>query len=336
MSSISVEDVKATIKGLRIVTYVDVATLTYRICDFLQTLEWEITYMWRDHKKWSLFKLVYIMARYQGFLDQPVLLLYYHFKGFSPTTCRIIFVVGGASALTGGISAEVLTFLRIYVLSGCTKKMAWFLTFQFGISIAILFLFGTLYLTTFVVSPSPSPEHIACYMSSSNKSWLALLFAWTLAHQIIVLSLALYFGLASFRHSSSPLLWIFYRDGTLYLMILVVAAVANIVVITVAPAVYQTIFMLLQATLHSTLSTRIILKMREIASRDLVLSRTGPTVGAVTSHIAFENYSSRQRDFMSQNGGAFSQDIQLPRELRSGTRPSRVNIGFVTSDSALE
>ena len=91
------------------------------------------------------------------------------------------------------------------------------------------------------VAPSPSPEHIGCYLESSHSFWLAMIFVWTLLHQAgqcrhslqrrfsktqwicltVVLALALWFGLASFRHSSSPLLSIFYRDGTLYLMVLV-------------------------------------------------------------------------------------------------------------------
>ncbi|KAH6912244.1 hypothetical protein BKA70DRAFT_1267077 [Coprinopsis sp. MPI-PUGE-AT-0042] len=335
-SSVGVEDVNAIITGLQIVSYVDVAALTYRICDFLQTLDWEIRYLWRGHKDWSLFKVVYIMARYQGFLDQPLFLLYYHGTGLSPSACHIMFGLGCASALTGGIAAEVLTFLRIYVLAGCTKKMAWYLTVQFMISIVILVVFAALYLKSLAFAPSPSPEHIACYMSRSNKSWLALLFVWTLAHQLIVLSLALYFGLASFRHSSNPLLWIFYRDGTLYLMLLVAAAIANIAAITIASPVYQNLFMLLQATLHSTLSTRIILKMREMASRDLALLQMTQSAGEFTTQIEFENYSSRQRNFMSQNGGAFSQDIHFPGELRYATRASRISLGSVRKDPAEE
>lgn len=94
--------------------------------------------------------------------------------------------------------------------------------------------------------------------------------------------------------------------------------------------------MLLQATLHSTLSTRIILKMREMASRDLELMQVSRTTGIFTTQLEFEHFSSRQRDFMSQNGGAFSQDIRLPGELRYGGRAIRVSSGSVGKDTVGE
>jgi hypothetical protein len=93
--------------------------------------------------------------------------------------------------------------------------------------------------------------------------------------------------------------------------------------------------MILQATLHSTLSTRIILKMREMASRDLAILHMSQSAGAFTTQLEFENYTSRQRNFMSQHGGAFSQDIRVP-ELRYGTRAARASIGSVIKDTVEE
>lgn len=317
------EDVSALIYGLQIVKYVDVATLIYRICDYIQTVDLEIKYLWRGHKRWSLFKIVYLMARYQGFFDQPLLILFYHVKGLSPTTCRVLFGAGYASAGMGGVAGEVLTFLRVYVLAGCTKKMGWYLTGQFMVSVILIGASAAVYLASVVFAPSPSSEHIGCYLESSHSFWLAMIFVWTLLHQAVVLALALWFGLASFRHSSSPLLSIFYRDGTLYLMVLVAAATANIIVIAVAQPVYHTLLILPQAALHSMLSTRIILKMRETATRSVLhmqMSRSMDEADAAT-HLEFaspQTLTARQREFLSRDGRAFSQHIdalQAPRDF---------------------
>ena len=80
--------------------------------------------------------------------------------------------------------------------------------------------------------------------------------------------------------------------------------------------------MIFQATLHSTLSTRIILKMSEMASRDLQFMQKNRTtgVGAFSTNIEFDHhqhFTSRQQDFLSRNGGAFSQhiDVHMPERV---------------------
>lgn len=69
--------------------------------------------------------------------------------------CHILYTIGGFSALTGATAGEgerqkrrpsapysrdrvVLMFLRVWVLSGCTKKMGWYLTAQFLVRFTVI------------------------------------------------------------------------------------------------------------------------------------------------------------------------------------------------------
>ena len=81
--------------------------------------------------------------------------------------------------------------------------------------------------------------------------------------------------------------------------------------------VYHTLLILPQAALHSMLSTRIILKMRETASKAIVHMQMSRTMGDPGTRLEFANppiLTERQCDFMSHNGRAFSQHLHIPED----------------------
>ncbi|KAH6919292.1 hypothetical protein BKA70DRAFT_1417268 [Coprinopsis sp. MPI-PUGE-AT-0042] len=315
------------VRRLREVSYVDVAALTYILADYAQTFEWEVKYMWGGKR--SLIKLVYFVGRYLGVLDFPLMFVYSHHVGkLTPKDCHILYTIGGFSALTGATAGEVLMFLRVWVLSGCTKKMGWYLTVQFTLSLTAIVVLAGFYLDSLVFTTSPLPNHISCFQLSGDRFKLALMYSFVLIHQFAVMMLSLYFGVASFRHSKSPLLLILYRDGTLYFATLSLISIANIAVITAGPPEYQNLFLLLQRTAHSTLSTRTILKMREMASRDVYIPTT-PGDGDVGQVLQPHNqngmrfpgslqFRSRAQEFISE-GLVFSRTMLASMDEREET-----------------
>ncbi|KAG2021106.1 hypothetical protein CC2G_006369 [Coprinopsis cinerea AmutBmut pab1-1] len=245
----------------------DLAALFYNICDYIQTFELEVQYMWGG--RWTPFKIAYFLGRYTGLIDYPLIFIYHHAKGLTPSECRILLYVASCSALTGSTVAEILMFLRVYVLSGCSKAVGWFLTIEFTVAGLIIFVSGVLSLKSVSFEPSPVPALVSCILQDSNKIYLSLVYFLVLFHQTTALILSFYFGLSNFRRSTSPLITILYRDGTLYFMALAAVSIGNLIVVLAGPIEHRQLFLVFQRCIHSTLSTRIILKMREMAARDL-------------------------------------------------------------------
>ncbi|TFK20116.1 hypothetical protein FA15DRAFT_673790 [Coprinopsis marcescibilis] len=272
-----------SISRLRDVAYVDVISLAFNLADYLQTSEWEYEYFWSE-RKWTPVKAIYLTCRYLGIIDYPLALVYHHVHGLTPKQCQILFTIAGCSALTAATFGEILMFLRVYILSGCTRFMAWYLTIHFSSLMLVIFSFAMLYLKSLSFSKSPAPEYISCYMESSDRSRLGVMYAMVLLHQLGVLSLSFWFGLKNFRsRRNGPLIQILYRDGTIYVLLVTVVAVSNMVVVFTGPVEYQTLFLTAQRAIHSTMATRIVLKMREMARRD-ILNRTRVQDGIMSSN----------------------------------------------------
>ncbi|TFK20125.1 hypothetical protein FA15DRAFT_708368 [Coprinopsis marcescibilis] len=321
-----------SVPRLRHVAYVDLASLVYNLADYMQTSEWEYEYIWGE-RKWTPVKVTYVIGRYLGLIDYPLAFIYHHMLGLTPTQCNILFDIAGCSALTGATFGEILMFLRVYILSGCSKIVGWYLTIHFSVLLLVIFACAIVYLKSLVYSPSPFPTLIACYMSHSNRRYLSVMYGVVLVHQITVMFLSLWFGLRNFRHSRNPLLLILYRDGTLYFIILSAVSIANVAVVIAGPFEYQTLFLTAQRALHSTLSTRIILKMREMARRDLVFRSMAHAShgGLQFADVDFEEdgsiprFTSRQHEFIAAGGPAmFSKHLRWA----GGTGSETVSTGW--------
>ncbi|EAU81949.2 hypothetical protein CC1G_06160 [Coprinopsis cinerea okayama7 len=106
----------------------------YYICDWAHTFEWEVAYMW-EKGNWSLIKVAYFLARYTGLVDWPLIFIYNHASELTPKECNTLFYAAILIGLGGSGFGETLMFLRVYVLSGCSKKMGLYLVFHFYVTL---------------------------------------------------------------------------------------------------------------------------------------------------------------------------------------------------------
>ncbi|EAU81946.2 hypothetical protein CC1G_06157 [Coprinopsis cinerea okayama7 len=157
------------------------AALVYNICDYAQTFELEVDYMWPG--KWTLVKLVYFMGRYAGLLDYPLMFIHNHVGGLSTSTCSIIMHIASCSALIGASFGEVLLFLRVYVLSGCSRPVGWYLGIQYSLLFTAMFVLAVLTLKSVIYTPSPVPTHTGCYIHYASKVYITALYGLVLLQQ---------------------------------------------------------------------------------------------------------------------------------------------------------
>ncbi|EAU81939.2 hypothetical protein CC1G_06150 [Coprinopsis cinerea okayama7 len=229
----------------------------------------QVDHMWSG--KWNGIKFVYFMGRYLGLIDYPLTMIHNHVLGLSPSTCNVLLHIISCSALIGTAFAEILMYLRVYVLSVCNPRVALFLIIQYSITSLSTFTVTILALRDMTYGPSPIPEILGCYIEGASRVYPTVMYSLVLLEQFSVTILSLYFGLSNFRRSHSPLISIFYRDGTLDFMIITAVTTLNVMTVAFAPKDYHLMFLLVQRCVHSTLATRTILHLREMAARDLEL-----------------------------------------------------------------
>ncbi|TEB36330.1 hypothetical protein FA13DRAFT_1246841 [Coprinellus micaceus] len=221
----------------KITKYVDVAALALLVVDYLGTLEAEVAYMWPAEL--SAAKVLFFLSRYLALFDVPLAIYYHTSLGLPVRTCQILFSVETTSLLIGVAFAEAILFLRVYALSGRSKKMMVWLVFQFfGVHVAE-FVVYILFLRNLQFGPSPLPTVIGCTplppKSQALNIQLSALFGLILANELAILLMTFTIGLMKYRNLRSPLMRIFYRDGFFYFLILSAVSAGNITVDLVGP-----------------------------------------------------------------------------------------------------
>ncbi|KAH6902710.1 hypothetical protein BKA70DRAFT_1434313 [Coprinopsis sp. MPI-PUGE-AT-0042] len=128
--------------------------------------------------------------------------------------------------------------------------------------------------TIFLGGPSQFQSVPGCFGQFTNNGQLVMIgYAFLLYSVVATMVLCIYFGVRMFWSSrQSPLIKIFYRDGTFYFVVLALMSVANGVAAVFLPAGYRFILAPPQAVLHSTLSIRMVLHLRQQARCEMGLS----------------------------------------------------------------
>ncbi|KAF9467939.1 hypothetical protein BDZ94DRAFT_1248102 [Collybia nuda] len=261
---------------LQIPKYVDVAASTVLIFDYFQTFEMEVDLIWRS--KWSVGKALFFVTRYPCFVD-TAFVLYDHFlptQEVSHETCLKIDTFTDWSAVIGIAAAEAIVGLRTYALWGNNRRILIILS----ISYTITFITSAVILITFLRSlrygDPPLPTVGGCYQVDGSKV-LFVDYALLILMETLIMVLTIWVGIKRFRHSHNHLITVLYRDGIFYFVYLFLVSAANVIVILAGPDEFVDLFNSFQRIMHSVLSARIMLHMREAARTDRPEEKTTDT-----------------------------------------------------------
>ncbi|RXW15544.1 hypothetical protein EST38_g10309 [Candolleomyces aberdarensis] len=221
--------------------------VTAWIADWLHTLPFEVEVIWPI--RWNLVKFLYLFSRY---FPIDIIFNYIYMKVSDVEMCRISYFASSA-----------VIFIRLYALSRqSTFFRRWLIVQFFAVQAAIFALLGP-FLASFRWVPSPVPQHLACLPPFANPLYATILFALMMANETLITLVMLYIGFMRHRHTRSPLVKIFYRDGFIFFLLLVASSGINIAMLTSLLPSNETVFAIPQRVIHSMLASRMILHLRQ-------------------------------------------------------------------------
>ncbi|EAU80640.2 hypothetical protein CC1G_10207 [Coprinopsis cinerea okayama7 len=264
------------------------ASMTLLFAEYFQTLRLEVALVWSVH--WGIVKIVYFINRFLPFVVIPFTFYWEQFRGPTITAgeperlaapyqrsdqkklCKIIFSIPCIGIAMCILISEVILYVRVYALAGRGRLM---LTFMIVHGLAV-FVASISLLGKYVVLGSWGQSQFADIVPgcvgkfTTNGELVMIAYVVLLYSGFVVMILCVYFGLRIYwRSRRSPLIKIFYRDGTFYFVVLAVMSIANGVSAQFLPARYRFLMAPPQAVMHSTLSIRMILHLRETARMEM-------------------------------------------------------------------
>ncbi|KAJ7242102.1 hypothetical protein C8J57DRAFT_72058 [Mycena rebaudengoi] len=257
-----VEDMSQLAFRLQVVRYMHVANLTILLFDYLLTMDLEVSLMWSS--RWSTSKVLYFMSRYTPFFDVPVLLYYSTVPNISAKLCSQLYEGVSWGTIVGVAVAEAILVVRTYALSGRKRGVLlvftsfWASALTTTIVLLVLFLRGVSY------GPPPIPGLPGCYFAAGNVVFVAIPFVLVLLNETAIMGYTLWLGVKTYRHSNNPFVAILFHDGISYYVFLCIISAINLAIMLAAPRSLAQLFNTFLRVMHSVLSTRVILHVRNV------------------------------------------------------------------------
>ncbi|RDB18309.1 hypothetical protein Hypma_000490 [Hypsizygus marmoreus] len=256
---------------LQHVKYTNVASFALLLFDYFETLEMEVELIWKS--RWGLGKVLFLLARYPTFVDVPLVLYYAMAPNISHEACKRIYDAASWATAFGIGVAEAILILRTYALWGNNRKLLIFLLVLYVAIYIPVIVILVFFLRSLKYGAPPLPTVPGCYPTEGSIILFAD-FALLMANETIVMILTLYVGVKRFRHSRSRLVITLYRDGIYYFVYLFLISAGNIIVLVAGPPEYVDLLNTFQRVMHSLLSTRILLHVRETARGNMIYDST--------------------------------------------------------------
>lgn len=251
---------------------VAVVSLTLLVAEYFHTLELEVDVIWTA--PWNLVKGLYFADRILPFLVIPFVLVYNLMPYPTSKQCTVIFSIPWIGITLCILLSEAILYVRLYALSGHARWTLLVILINGSAIFIVCSVLLIFYLARGSWGPSQFPSNPGCVGQFTDNGQLVMIgYAFLLYSVVATMLLCMYFGIRLFWSSrQSPLIKIFYRDGTFYFVVLALMSISNGIVALFLPARYRFILAPPQAVLHSTLSIRMVLHLRQQARCEMGLS----------------------------------------------------------------
>ncbi|KAJ7905134.1 hypothetical protein B0H13DRAFT_2023462 [Mycena leptocephala] len=287
METTSVEQIALLASRLRTVNCMHVVNITIMIFDYSLTLGSEISLMWSS--RLSLSKVLFFLTRYSPVFDVPVLMYYSMVSNLSFQYCAQLHAASSWGTIFGMGVAEAILILRTYALSGRNRSVLIFFTIVWASGVTASIILLEFFLRSATYGPPPSPVIPGCNLTGGNAIFAGIPFVIVLLNDTLIMMYTLWIGLKNYRHSRNPLIVTLYRDGITYYVFLCLISAVNVATLLQAPMPMAQLFNTFLRVVHSVLSTRILLHVRDIEHMQsertfstvaprVVLSFAGPSV----------------------------------------------------------
>ncbi|EAU86005.2 hypothetical protein CC1G_03028 [Coprinopsis cinerea okayama7 len=298
------------------IAFVAVASLTFWLADYIQTFESEVFLIWWHHAEWTSVQYLWFLSRYLPFLDLPIALAYRLHYGLSLTSCKALWAISFFAFYASGSLANSLLGARVVALSGQKFYVVLFAKIYYvGVQLSV-FILSVIYLNSLKHEISPNPVNPGCIITDGHDILLSVIFALMMGQQFVFMVIALWMGAVRYRNAAtkSRIFVTFQRDGICCFIVLTLIATTNIVVHLVRSPEYQFLLVLPLRIMHSIISTRTVLNMRESTCTGGGLCFTA----ALVDHPPAERYDNeelRLRECTIEVAIEVAKDVMEDKEL---------------------
>ncbi|KAH8102714.1 hypothetical protein BXZ70DRAFT_929589 [Cristinia sonorae] len=250
------------------VTYLDLVAVAVLAYDYLLNVGAEAEFIW--FSPLSLGKVLYFLTRYPVAIVTS-LAVYHQFAVLTPHQCDLVYKIIGFSLGPITMIAESILIMRTWVIWGRNKTIGISLLTGLAICIVPVFYFLAQSLNSLVFVNPPGPNVPGCFLHT-QKNILFVVWVIITGYESLILILTLIRFAPTWRSKRTTLLQTIYRDGLFNYVYLCVLSICNVVVLIAAPRGYTTLLSALQLVMHSILSSRVLLNLRQAASAPQVVT----------------------------------------------------------------
>ncbi|KAK7042260.1 hypothetical protein R3P38DRAFT_311530 [Favolaschia claudopus] len=270
---------------LRTVNCMHVVNITILAYDYCLTLRAEVSYMWTT--KWSISKFLFFSTRYSPAFDVPILVYYSMVSDLSFQYCRQLHAAASWGTVFGMAVGEAILILRTYALSGRRRGVLVFFTASWACGVSASVILLAFFLRSATYGPPISSEIPGCNLTSGDAIYAGIPFIIVLLNDTVIMMYTLWIGLKNYRYSRNPLILTLYRDGLSYYFFLCVISALNVAILLESPMPMAQLFNTFLRVVHSVLSARILLHVRDSERKQsetdagrprVILSFAGPSI----------------------------------------------------------
>ncbi|KAG7089134.1 hypothetical protein E1B28_010842 [Marasmius oreades] len=248
----------------QIIKHIDVLNATLLVYDILLNLSLEIEHIWR--RQWSYLTVLYILQRYTPLFDTAAVTLQHHFAlNLSPQYCDLNHKIASWSYVVGIVLSETILALRVWAV--------WKRSIPVGIGLSVWFLgcwipcfvFLGKFLGAMEFAIAPFTKFRGCFISGGSN---ILYVCWVLLmiYDAGTLVMILIPGVGAFRRGGrSELVRTVYRDGVIYYALIFLMSTLNVIIVLTLPPDLVYLLSTFERVLHSLLTSRAVLHIRQIA-----------------------------------------------------------------------
>ncbi|TFK32625.1 hypothetical protein BDQ12DRAFT_479687 [Crucibulum laeve] len=256
------------------------------------TLGMEIDFVWASN--WSLMKVLFLIQRYLPFFDTVWLVLHHQLgHDLSGPACHRIYQASGWMYIVGFATSELILTLRAWAVWNRDRRLSITLPMLYvgiwGSDCVIMAKF----LASMKFGAPPHVDFLGCFVTKGS-SILYLCWVVLMVYEAIILILMIIPGIAAYRLGGDSALYkTVYRDGVLYYLCLFVLSLTNVIVIQILPSAYINLFSSFERVIHSIVTSRVILHIRDHAS-----GATRWSDGVTDLHVDIDSDVSFSEHFM--------------------------------------
>lgn len=235
-----------------------VASATIMVMDWLLTLPLEVSLIWTT--RWSLLKILFLLARYIPFVYIPILIYHQFAPGVQPGRCQVIYDFAVWILITGIGCAELILTIRTRATVENSKAVAYFFPLFVLTYVTIYVLLG-LWMKTIHETSSIPGLGMGCLIESKGIN-LAAVWILIMVYDAGNLFLMIIQGIRIFKFGDvSQLSRIVYIDGIIYYICLFCLSLTNALIIFLLPTYHQ-LLAVMEGVVHSALACRVVLNIR--------------------------------------------------------------------------